>query len=175
MADGDVRRPRDSQRSRVLRAVNEVFIPILGGDAKSNTRILFGRALRAAAVKKLLGGKRAVPEAALLYVEAAGHHEQITYARAMAALAAALARTEHPSDEPLHGWRYARLLLAMMGAVSKPAAAALRAAFVRHKVRHKAPRAARPASPVELERLKGLRMLHAMDKLFGEAGKTPLG
>lgn len=175
--------PRDSQRGRVFDAIGTCIYPVHFAPLDEEVRQLAGKALKAAPVRRLVGVAVPVPPvrvgrrhlATADGIELDGGQATITRALALSLVARHVALVHHPADEPLHGWRYAKLLVAMMEACGGAGVAVLKDAYRIHRVRHKAPRKCQPASPAERKRLEGLRILHAMDKMFGEAAKTHFG
>ena len=185
MADGEAKRPRDAQRGKVVAAVTTAGGYVVPRDAcRSYGFRLFARVCRSAGVRKLCGASRLAPPPV-----AAGRSTRATAAgvrldarvlyfhhiRLLALLAEHLALKHFPADEPLHGWRYARLLLALVRGEGREYGDRLLAAYKVYNVRWKAPRRSKPASPAEIERLRGLRTAVALNRLFGEAAKPAGG
>ncbi len=175
--------PRDSQKGRVLQAIAACSYPIHYHPLDVEVERLARKALGAAPVRRLVGAAVPVPPVGLGRrhlatadgIELEGGLPAITRVLALSLVARHVALAHHPKDEPLHGWRYAKLLLAMMVACGGSGVAVLKDAYRIYKVRYKAPRKCQPASPAERERLEGLRILYAMDNMFGEAAKTQFG
>lgn len=175
--------PRDSQKGRVLKAIEMCAYPLHYAPLDEELRRLARKSLSAASVRRLVGASVPVPPvwvgrchlATADGIQLKAREPHVARVFALSLLARHIALTHHPADEPLHGWRYAKLLLTMVEACGGSGLGVLKDAFRVLKVKHKAPRKCQPASPAERKRLEGLRILHAMDKMFGEAAKTHFG
>lgn len=185
MAAANTKRPRDAQRGKVAAAVTSAggFV-VRREDYDAYGRVLFARACRSTEARKVCGVKRLIPppittgkstraDATGVRLDAAVIY--FYHVRLLALLAEHLTLKHLPADEPLHGWRHAKLLLALVRGVSELYAERLLTAYKANGVRWKAPRRSKPASPAEIERLRGLRMAVALNRVFGEAARPPGG